>query len=86
MQVQLTEVAKKASQPQTVEGIIYIQQESDGIIHVSEGIPFCFTLARQQMNPVIVMLIGVIVALLAAVVVTAVSMPKKNKTKKGRRI
>lgn len=78
MQIQLTEEAKKAKQPQTVEGIIFIQREADGLIHVSEGIPFCFALSRKQVDPLIVVLVGIIAALLAAVTVVAVSVFKKK--------
>lgn len=82
MQVQFTSAAKKLSTPKTVSGIIYLQGKDGELIHVSEGIPFAFTLTRQATqapNMLVVVLVAVVAVLFAAVVVVAILLFKKKK-------
>lgn len=82
MQVKFTSEAKKIKVPTTVKGIIYLQGEDGEMIHVSQGIPFAFTLTRQQTqapNALVIALAAVVAVLFIAVVFVLILLLKKKK-------
>lgn len=82
LQVKFTSAAKKLHTPKTVSGIIYLQSKDGELTHVSEGIPFAFTLTRQVTpapNMLVIVLAAVVAVLFVAVVVVAILLFKKKK-------